>query len=70
MICVLCGQPLLQSGRGRRRIYCSRACQQQAYRIREENRLWRSSSSQPAPAKEVLSILKAAISSNPQILKR
>nr|WP_221471421.1 TetR/AcrR family transcriptional regulator [Amycolatopsis umgeniensis] len=32
--CVLCGKPLDGGGRGRPRDYCSRACQQRAYRQR------------------------------------
>lgn len=32
--CVMCGKPLDEGGRGRPRDYCSRACQQRAYRRR------------------------------------
>ncbi|MGW4829299.1 TetR/AcrR family transcriptional regulator C-terminal domain-containing protein [Amycolatopsis japonica] len=33
--CVVCGKPLAGGGRGRPRDYCSRACQQRAYRRRQ-----------------------------------
>ncbi|WP_414943553.1 TetR/AcrR family transcriptional regulator [Amycolatopsis sp. cmx-11-32] len=33
--CVMCGKPLDGGGRGRPRDYCSRACQQRAYRRRQ-----------------------------------
>ncbi|MFG1798410.1 TetR/AcrR family transcriptional regulator [Nocardia sp. NPDC049149] len=33
--CVMCGKPLDEAARGRRRDYCSRACQQRAYRQRQ-----------------------------------
>ncbi|HET6289385.1 MAG TPA: TetR/AcrR family transcriptional regulator [Amycolatopsis sp.] len=33
--CVICGKPLDGGGRGRPRDYCSRACQQRAYRKRQ-----------------------------------
>lgn len=33
-ICVMCGRPCPQRSVGRRRRYCSRACQQRAYRLR------------------------------------
>ncbi|KZB86290.1 TetR family transcriptional regulator [Amycolatopsis regifaucium] len=33
--CVMCGKPLDGGGRGRPRDYCSRACQQRAYRQRQ-----------------------------------
>ena len=34
-ICVICGQALGPRGKGRRRLYCSQACRQQAYRLRQ-----------------------------------
>ncbi|MGC7102694.1 TetR/AcrR family transcriptional regulator [Amycolatopsis lurida] len=36
--CVMCGKPLDGGGRGRPREYCSRACQQRAYRRRRPRR--------------------------------
>lgn len=33
--CVVCNEPLTDQTRGRRPIYCSRACQQRAYRARQ-----------------------------------
>lgn len=33
-ICAMCGRPCPQRQVGRRRRYCSRACQQRAYRLR------------------------------------
>lgn len=34
-ICVICGRKCPQKPSGRRRKYCSRACQQFAYRLRQ-----------------------------------
>ncbi len=36
--CVICGKPLVGGVRGRPRDYCSRACQQRAYRRRQADR--------------------------------
>ncbi|WP_410657479.1 TetR/AcrR family transcriptional regulator [Amycolatopsis sp. lyj-112] len=36
--CVMCGKPLTGGARGRPRDYCSRACQQRAYRQRQATR--------------------------------
>ncbi|GAA3845345.1 TetR/AcrR family transcriptional regulator [Sphaerisporangium flaviroseum] len=36
--CAMCGKPVDEGGRGRPRDYCSRACQQRAYRQRQSTR--------------------------------
>jgi endogenous inhibitor of DNA gyrase (YacG/DUF329 family) len=59
--CLLCGQPIRRRQQGRRRRYCSRACQQRAYRWRQEERLWASTTSRPADSAEVAALLSAAL---------
>ena len=36
--CLICGRPLEQKPRGRRRRYCSSACRSKAYRLRRKRR--------------------------------
>ncbi len=36
--CLVCGRPLAQKPRGRPRTYCSNACRQQAFRLRQKQR--------------------------------
>lgn len=58
----MCGRELRQAPLGRRRRYCSRACRQRAFRLRERERVWRSWGSEVAadPA-EVARLLGAAL---------
>ena len=65
MVCVICGRPIRQAGQGRRRLYCSDACKQRAFRQREEERLWRGSDPIPADVDEVATILNAALKPSP-----
>lgn len=64
--CVICRAPLTRRTVGRRRRYCSRACQQRAYRWRQEERLWSSGSSGPADPAEVTALLSAALREQPR----
>ncbi len=60
--CWLCGQDLPAQAAGRRRRYCSRACQQRAYRLREQERLWRPKApAAPADPAKVTRLLGAAL---------
>lgn len=58
--CVVCGGALRQMGTGRRRLYCTRACQQRAYRLRVESRS-RRDGSLPADLAEVNRLLAAVL---------
>jgi hypothetical protein len=60
-ICILCGQSFAQKPTGRRRRYCSRACQERAYRLRRSAGLWRATNADPAVRGEVANLLQAAI---------
>ncbi len=60
-ICMLCGRQLSEQLSGRRRRYCSRACRQRAYRIREHERLWRESDPDPDDVGDVRALLDAAL---------
>lgn len=60
-ICILCGQSFPQKPTGRRRRYCSRACQERAYRLRRSAGLWRATNADPANLGEVTSLLDAAL---------
>lgn len=55
-ICVICGNELESRGEGRRRLYCSQACRQQAYRLRQEARHMG-----PADPAEVARLLSAVL---------
>ena len=61
MVCVVCGRAIQRSGRGRRRIYCSDACRQRAYRLRDLERMWRSSESDPEDTLDIATILDAIL---------
>lgn len=60
-ICILCGQGFAQKPTGRRRRYCSRACQERAYRLRRSAGLWPTTTAAPALAGEVTALLEAAL---------
>lgn len=60
-ICILCGQSFLQKPSGRRRRYCSRACQERAYRLRRSARLWRPTNPDPVLPGEVKALLEAVL---------
>ncbi len=66
MVCIICGRTILRAGQGRRRLYCSNACRQRAFRQREDERLWRVSDPEPAEVDDVATILKAAIKPPPR----
>jgi hypothetical protein len=57
--CVVCGAPLDRAGTGRRRLYCTRACQQRAYRLRVESRSRRDGSlpADPAEVNRLLAVV-------------
>ncbi len=61
MVCVRCGWDFQPASQGRRPRYCSAACRQRAYRLREEERLWRGSSSETADPRAVAKLLDAAL---------
>ncbi len=65
MVCVLCGRDFQPASQGRRSRYCSSACRQRAYRLREDERVWRASSSGPADPRAVAAFLDAAL--NPRL---
>lgn len=60
-ICILCGQSFAQKPTGRRRRYCSRACQERAYRLRCAAGLWRAAKGDPALSGEATALLEAAL---------
>ena len=66
MVCIICGRTIQRAGQGRRRLYCSDACRQRAFRQREGERLWRGSDPQPADVHEVATILNAALKPPPR----
>ena len=66
MVCIICGRTFQRRAEGRRRLYCSDACRQRAFRQRQEERLWRGSDSQPADIADVATILNAALKSPPR----
>ncbi len=57
--CVICGAELHRAGTGRRRLYCGPACRQRAYRLRDEQRHWRSAGDQETDPAEVTRLLAA-----------
>ncbi len=58
--CVVCGGALLRAGTGRRRLYCTPACRQHAYRLRDEARRRRVSMATADPA-DVTALLNAVL---------
>jgi hypothetical protein len=60
-ICILCGQSFVQKPAGRRRRYCSRKCQERAYRLRRSAGIWRATNAEPGLAGEVTALLQAAL---------
>ena len=58
--CVVCGGELLRASTGRRRLFCSPACRQRAYRLRDEARRQRGGSL-PADPAEVSRLLAAVL---------
>ena len=58
--CIACGAPLDRAATGRRRLFCSPACRQRAYRLRDEARRRRDGSLPAAPA-EVSRLLAAVL---------
>jgi len=59
-VCVVCGAELARAATGRRRLFCSPACRQRAYRLREEARR-RRDGSLPADPAEVSRLLAAVL---------
>lgn len=57
--CVMCGAPLDRALTGRRRLFCSPACRQRAYRLRVETRGQRDATTSADPA--VVSRLLAVV---------
>lgn len=66
MVCIMCGRSIRRGTVGRRRLYCSAACRQRAFRLREEERLWRGSDPEAADVNEVATILYAALKPPPK----
>lgn len=60
-ICILCGQSFVQKPIGRRRRYCSRACQEHAYRLRRTAGLWRAEDPDSPLPGEVTALLEGAL---------
>jgi predicted nucleic acid-binding Zn ribbon protein len=58
--CVVCGTPLERAATGRRRLFCSPACRQRAYRLRLEARS-RRDDALPADPAEVSRLLAAVL---------
>jgi hypothetical protein len=58
--CVVCGVRLDRAATGRRRLFCSPACRQRAYRLRVEMRLQRDGSL-PADPADVSRLLAAVL---------
>ncbi|MGH7862713.1 MAG: hypothetical protein ACREOS_10805 [Candidatus Dormibacteraceae bacterium] len=65
-VCVVCGRDLPRAAAGRRRLFCSAACRQRAYRLNEQERLWRGSRGQAADAAEVARLLSQALRRPPR----
>jgi hypothetical protein len=55
--CVVCGAALLRAGTGRRRLFCTPACRQRAYRLRAEARRQRGADGREADPAEVTALL-------------
>ncbi len=66
MVCIICGRTIQRRAAGRRRLDCSDACRQRAFRQREEERLWRGSDPQPADIADAATILNAALKPLPR----
>lgn len=60
-ICILCGRSFAQKPSGRRRRYCSRGCQERAYRLRRTAGLWRATDPDLALPGEVPALLERAL---------
>ncbi len=58
--CLVCGAPLDRAATGRRRLFCSPACRQRAYRLRAGTR-GRRDASLPADPAEVGRLLAAVL---------
>jgi len=59
--CILCGRSVRRSRPGRRRLYCSNACRQRAYRYREVERVWRGSDPDLETDIDVTTLLNEAL---------
>jgi hypothetical protein len=59
--CVVCGGALRRAGTGRRRLYCSQACRQRAYRLRDEQGRPRAAQRLGADPAEVTRLLAAVL---------
>jgi hypothetical protein len=59
--CVVCGSELCQAGTGRRRLYCTPACRQRAYRLRDEARRPFGAVTMAANPAEVTALLNAVL---------
>jgi len=59
--CVVCGTPLRRAGTGRRRRYCTPACRQRAWRLRDEARHQRGAGTSEADPAEVTRLLNAVL---------
>lgn len=59
--CVACGGELLRAGTGRRRLFCSPACRQRAYRLRDEARRARDAVAMAADPADATALLNAIL---------
>ena len=59
--CLVCGGALGRAATGRRRRYCTAACRQRAYRIRDEARRQRGAGGREADPAEVTRLLAAVL---------
>ena len=57
----MCGAELLRAGTGRRRLFCSQACRQRAYRLRDEARRLRDAYGREADPAEVTRLFAAVL---------
>ena len=60
--CVVCGGELRRADTGRRRLYCTPACRQRAYRLRDQQRSQRDADHRAADPAEVTRLLAAVLS--------
>ncbi len=59
--CLVCGRDLRRAATGRRRRYCTPACRQRAYRLRDEARHRRGAGTGEADPAEVTRLLNAVL---------
>lgn len=59
--CAVCCAPIWRAPTGRRRRYCTAACRQHAYRIRDEARRQRGAGGREADPAEVTRLLAAVL---------